>query len=351
MPVLGNEEVWGREWTGRGDDWQTAVSGVAEPDLRLETDPQQPTVVTAAWVRWLPQPHFYRSGPADRHYVLERARGVFRFPGPDGLVPPAGSLITASYVTGGGVIGNVPAGAVRELHSGVGFVQSVSNPLAASGGAGAELLRAARDRSAQMPRHRDRAVSAQDYEWLALGASSELARARALPLAGPAGSGSRGFVGLVLVPHSPEAMPQPSAQLIDTVRNFLARRMPAGVAGGLTLLAPTYVPVVVQAEVLPSRAEDAGRIEAALRSRLAAFLHPLTGGSQGRGWPFGAGVYLSDVAALIEGTPGVDAVRSLKLLVDLAVQGDSVTLEPGQLVAAGNPQLKLIVPSASYALA
>ena len=351
VPVLAGEEVWVREWTGRGDDWQTAVAGVADADLRLETDPQQPTVAVAAWVRWWAQPHFYRSGPADRHCVIERARGVFRFPGIGGFIPPAGCLITASYVTGGGVAGNVAAGSIKELRSGVGYVQSVSNPLSASGGAAAELLRAARDRSAQAPRNRGRAVSAEDYEWLALEATSELARARALPLAGPAGNGSRGFVGLVLVPHSPDAMPQPSAQLLDTVRRALARRMPAGVAGGLVLLAPSYVPVVVQAEVLPLRAEEAGQIEAVLRNRLAAFLHPLSGGRDGQGWPFGSGVYLSDIAALIEGTPGVDAVRSLQLLVDLAVQGDSVVVQPDQLIAAGSPQLKLVVPSQPYALA
>lgn len=351
VPVLAGEEVWVREWTGRGDDWQTAVAGVDDRDLRLETDPQMPSVVVAAWVRWQSQPHFFRSGAQDRHYVLERARGVFRFPGTEGFIPPAGSLITANYITGGGVAGNVPADTLRELRSGVGFVQSVSNPLAASGGAAAERLRAARDRSAQQARHRDRAVALEDYEWLALQASSEVARARALPLEGPAGRGSRGFVSLVVVPHSLEAMPLPSAPLMDHVRKTLVRRMPAGVSGGLVLLPPSYVPVVVQAEVLVLRAEEAGRIEALLRGRLAAFLHPLTGGHDGRGWPFGEGVYGCDVAALIEGTPGVDAVRSLQLLVDLVVQGDRVILQAQQLMAAGTPQLKLIVQSPTYALA
>jgi hypothetical protein len=139
--------------------------------------------------------------------------------------------------------------------------------------------------------------------------------------------------------------------LMDRVRRQLTRRMPAGVAGGLVLLVPSYVPVVVQAEVLALKPEEAGRIEAMLRSQLAAFLHPLTGGHDGRGWPFGVGVYASDIAALIESTPGVDAVRSLQLLVDLAVQGDRVQLQPLQLIAAGNPQLKLIVQSTPYALA
>ena len=45
------------------------------------------------------------------------------FPARDGFIPPAGCPIVVSYVTGGGVEGNVPAGAIRELRSSVGFVQ------------------------------------------------------------------------------------------------------------------------------------------------------------------------------------------------------------------------------------
>lgn len=343
VPILGSEVVEVREWQGRGDDWQTVLGDVDLSTVRFEVDAQEPTVKTAAWVRWFAQPHFHRSGPGDRHYVVERARGVFRFPGPRGRVPPAGAPIVVSYVTGGGADGNVSAGAVRELRSGVGFVQSVANPIAAGGGAAAELLRAARDRSAQVVRHRDRAVSVEDITWLAMSASAEVARVRALPLEGPAGHGERGCVGLVLVPHSREAMPVASPELCAQVLAFLAPRLPAGVAGGVRIVAPTYVPVGVRAEILPLHADEAGRVEARVRTRLAAFLHPLTGGRDGRGRGFGDSVWLSDLAALIEETPGVDAVRLLQLMAGQSVHGDSVPLEPHQLIAAGDSQLKLLV--------
>jgi hypothetical protein len=351
VPVLAGEVLEVREWTGRGEDWQTVAAGVPAADLRFESDPQDTAVKTALWIRWHAVPHLYLSGPHDRHYVVERARGIFRFPGYRGFIPPAGCPIAISYVTGGGVEGNVPAGAIRELRSGVGYVESVSNPLPAGGGAAAEHLRQARQRSAQSIRHRDRAVSFEDYEWLARTASPEVARARALPLAGPDGNGSRGFVGVVLVPSSNEAAPQPSAMLCDTVRRYLATRMPAGVAGGLAVLAPTYVQIGVRAEILPRSADEAGRVEARVRERLLRFLHPLTGGRSQRGWEFGEAVYLSDLAALLETTPGVDAVRFLQLMVGAALYADRVPVGPDQLVAAGDSQLKLIVPSVPYALA
>lgn len=349
VPVMAGERVEVREWAGRGDDWETAVAGVDPSRLRFETDAQDPSVKTAVWVRWLAVPHLYDSGPQDRHCVVERARGIFRFPGAGGFVPPAGAPIVVSYVTGGGVAGNVEAGVITELHSGVGFVESVRNPLPAGGGAEAEHLRAARDRSAQQVRHRDRAVSAEDYEWLAMSATPEVARVRALPLDSPDGRGGRGWVGLILVPASTAAQPQPSLELKAHVARYLGRRMPAGVAGHLQLLPPRYVPVGVRAEVLPISADEAGRVEARLRERLARFLHPLAGGRDGRGWQFGQPVALSDLAALLEETPGVDAVRFLQLMVGQTVVGDLVPVQPDQLVAAGDSQLKLIVPSATGA--
>jgi predicted phage baseplate assembly protein len=324
---------------------------VPASDLRFETDPRDPAVKTAMWVLWHARAHLYESGPGDRHYVVERARGLFRFPGTDGFIPPAGCPIAVTYVTGGGTAGNVATGLIRELHSGVGFVESVTNPLAASGGAAAETLREARDRSTQAVRNRGRAVSAEDFEWLAREASAEVARARALPLEGASGRGARGFVGLVLVPQSADPAPLPSPELCARVLRFLGSRVPAGIAGGVRIVNPAYVSVGVRAEIIPRVADEAGRVEARVRARLNRFLHPLAGGRDGFGWDFGVPVYLSDIAALLEDTPGVDAVGFLQLMVGQALYADLVPVEPHQLVAAGDSQLKIIVPSVPYALA
>jgi predicted phage baseplate assembly protein len=202
----------------------------------------------------------------------------------------------------------------------------------------------------QAARNRDRAVSAEDFEWLARQASAEVARARSLPLEGTAGRGDRGYVGIVLVPQSLDPTPMPSRELCTRVVSYLAARAPAGTGGGIRIVSPSYVRVGVRAEILPLNADEAGRVEARIRARLAQFLHPLTGGRNGFGWDFGMPVFLSDIASLLEGTPGVDAVRFLQLMVGQSVYGDQVPVQAEQLVANGDSQLKLIVPSLSYAL-
>jgi hypothetical protein len=153
------------------------------------------------------------------------------------------------------------------------------------------------------------------------------------------------------VPHSLQAQPVASPELERTVLDALVKCVPAGIAGGIGIVDPSYVAVGVRAEILPLDAQQAGRIEALVRLRLQRFLHPLAGGRDGHGWDFGETVYLSDVAALIEDTPGVDAVRFLQLMVGQSVFGDSVPVQPHQLVAAGDSQLMISVPSLPYALA
>ena len=54
-------------------------------------------------------------------------------------------------------------------------------------------------------------------------------------------------------------------------------------------------------------------MEKRVSENIAAFLHPVKGGPEGQGWEFGKDVYFSEVAALIQGTEGVDRVREVLL--------------------------------------
>jgi hypothetical protein len=69
----------------------------------------------------------------------------------------------------------------------------------------------------------------------------------------------------------------------------------------------------VKAEVVPTSFEDADAIRRRVVEALTAFLHPLTGGPEKRGWAFGRDVYLSEVADAIESTEGVDHLKAAAL--------------------------------------
>lgn len=272
------------------------------------------------WVRWSQVPDFYGSEPRDRHYVMDHLTGEIRFgDGINGLIPPggAGNIRMSLYRTGGGDSGNISTGILTQLKTTVPYVERVTNYEPATGGTSAETHDSLLRRAPRMIRHRGRAVTVEDYEDLALMASSEVARVCCVPLydlaADPNGAPVKpGAVSIIVVPRSTDAKPVPGLELIRRVRDFIsARRIPTS---RLAITGPKYIRVSVNAEVAPVSLEGAGEIDLAIYQSLVRFLHPLTGGLSGAGWDFGREPHKSDLYTLIESIPGVDHVRALEVI-------------------------------------
>jgi predicted phage baseplate assembly protein len=238
------------------------------------------------------------------------------------------------------VAGNVAAGQINQALSGV-VADAVFNPRAAEGGAEGETIQTVLQRGPASVRHHYQAISLTDYEALARDASPAVAVARALPTTHASGRPAAGWVRIAIVPQSTEAQPQPSFGLRQQVRGYLAARAPADIAGQITVVGPSYLPVGVEAVVAPLNLNAGGDVLNAIRAALAQFLHPLTGGPDSHGWPFGRDVYLSDVASVLEGVPGVDYVSTVNLLLEGTPAGAVVEVPQDQIVVAGDFRLAL----------
>ncbi|HSA51015.1 MAG TPA: hypothetical protein VLH10_13045 [Yinghuangia sp.] len=321
---------------------QRELNVARAPAPRTVTDPRTGRVVEA-WVRWDEVPSLGLAGPADRVYVCDHATGRILFGGDGhGRVPPAGAdnVRMRSYRSGGGAVGNVPAGAVSQTINAV-AVGAVSNPLRSGGGTDAELFADVLRRGPALLRHRRLALTEDDIAAIARETVPAVALARALGGVDRHGRPRPGAVRLVVVPRDSAERPEPSGELLRRVRAAVTARMPVAAAPGLVVEGPRYLPVGVSATVRPLRAGDAGRVRGALLADLVLFLHPLDGGPDGRGRPFGRGVYVSDLARRLEAIPGVDAVTSLDLTVDGVPQGDVVHVPPDALVCAGPLSVRL----------
>lgn len=341
LPVLGGETVEVREWAGQGPGWQRVTEGIAEADLRIERD-----AITgdprAVWVRWHAREHLYSARVDERAYAIERTRGLLLFGGDGyGRIPTAGAQVSMSFITAADETGNVPAHTITEMRTGIAHIQGVDNPVPASGGASAEADAAVLARAPRALRHRGRALSPSDYEGLAFEASPEVRRARCLPLTGSEGCVQRGWVTVVVVPRGRERLPQPSAGLRRQIRDLLVARAPAAVSGRVRVIGPRFVEIGVVAQVVVADPELAALVDARLRSRFDAWLHPTLGGAEGAGWPFGARIFLSDIATLVEATAGVDVATRIALRADGACTGDAYSLPADALVAAGVHEIKI----------
>jgi hypothetical protein len=190
-------------------------------------------------------------------------------------------------------------------------------------------------------------VTAEDFEWLAREASSAVHRARCRPLTGPDGFAQRGWVTIVVVPDGPEPRPLPTAELRRQVRDHLAARCPATLASRIRVAGPEYVAVTVVAEVIPVDPDQTAVVQARVRANLDAFLHPVTGGSEGLGWTFGQPVYLSQIARVVETeTEGVDHCVRLRLAVEGALYEEVVSVREDALVSAGDHEITMTLGAA-----
>lgn len=167
-------------------------------------------------------------------------------------------------------------------------------------------------------RRRNRAVTCEDYEALAKETSSDVARAKCVPrrYLGAGTEAERtaiwpGHVSLIVVPRAEDPAPQPSEPLRQAVRDYLDPRRVLTTRHHV--VGPIYAPV--SAEILIARRTDMpeGNLRDRVVKALEDFLHPLKGGPDGEGWPFGGDVHVSELYELLESIPGVDYVPDLVL--------------------------------------
>ncbi|MBH24615.1 MAG: putative baseplate assembly protein [Myxococcales bacterium] len=312
-PVLDDEEIWIRE---REPPTELEIEGLKEA-LKTDKVTEQPTDGGGGlWVRWQPVDSFYASTPRSRHYKKEPITGEIRFGiGSKGMAPPMGenNVFCREYRVGGGAKGNVGPGTINTLRRAIEHVDMIYNPYPAQGGSDQETVEEVKERGPYMIRSRSRAVTKEDFEWLCLQASNSIARATCLPSAN-----REGEVTVIVVPKFDEASSDyreklvPSTELLRRVKRFLDdRRLVTTI---LHVIKPRYVEVSVQVEVVKSPTGSAERVRRQVEQALRMFLHPIRGGRNAKGWPFGRTVLKMDLYRVIEEVDGVDFVGKIRLI-------------------------------------
>ena len=285
--------------------------------------------------RWTEAPNWDRTGPFDRHYLLDPADDSLHLGnGLRGRVAPADWALEAlEYRVGGGTAGNLPAGRLTMILSGGVPGLAVAQPFAALGGAPAETLDKAHGRLLARLAEPNRGITVADWVTLALQVPGvPVARAAAIPGYLPElGCWSApGVVTVVVVPSCGKP-PVPSPDLIAAVERALDPARP--VTTELHVVAPTYVKVTVSATLHTAAAKPA--LRSAAQAALDAFFDPLTGGPDRTGWPFGRGILKTDLLDILADLDGVLYVDGIDISAgDETTRCDNVALCPTDLVAS-----------------
>ena len=287
-------------------------------------------------------------------YELDPEAGTLRFgDGMRGRIPDTGNRIRLGFGRfGGGSAGNVPAGTLaelqgREVGGQVAPPIKVQQPLALAGGADAETLAVAEQRIPSRLRHRDRAVTADDYRALATQAPAvEVGRVEVLPRFRPSDRrfdvpGVVSVLALPVAALAPAPNPRPDRPFIERLHNYLSARTP--LATELYVIGCEYVALGVSVAVTLRDGYAPDQVLQDVRDALRRLLWPLPpGGIGATGWPLGRAVRSRELEVEVARVAGVDELNGIHLfrrnasdwqkLPSIASDGAQIlTLQPWQL--------------------
>ena len=307
-----------------------AVPGDQDPMLEITGD--------EGWDEWTYVSDFAGSGPDDRHFTLDLSMGEIRL-GPAvrladgalrnyGAVPKKGAVVRLrEYRVGGGRRGNVSQRAITVLKSSIPFVARIENRRPARGGVDGEDIENAKVRGPIRLRARGRAVTTEDYEQLAREAAPEVARVRAVAAGDGADAGS---VRILIVPSAvSEAGRLRFDQLVpnpDTLQKITDRLEESRVIGTRAIVEPpVYRGITVVAKLRARSRINPTRLQEEALLALYEYFHPITGGPDGSGWPFGRPVNAGEIYSVLQAIRGTEFVEDARLF-----GADPVTGQRGQ---------------------
>jgi hypothetical protein len=282
-------------------------------------------------------------------YVVDAESGQIKFgDGLRGKRPPAGAKLRVSYDYGVGSAGNVAAGSINSspaLPAGI----KVTNPVRTWGGTEAETVLDGEKQIARYLQHRDRLVSAVDFETITMRTPGvDIGRVEVLPAFNPelvpneAGD-APGAVTLMLIPRNdpkqPDA-PVADAIFLNTICRYLdPRRL---VTTELYLRGPVYKPIWISVGLNIVAGVATAEVREAVKRALLNFLAPVqsssgltdsltslttpTYASTQKGWPLSKAVTARELMAVASRVSGVLLVNEALIAEDTKPASEQIPM-------------------------
>lgn len=293
------------------------------------TGRQSTLQVTANGVAWNEVPSLYQQAPSQQVFsVLNQPSGATAVQFGDGVegatLPSGQNNIQASYRVGSGVAGNVAAGAITTLMSRPLGVSGVINPQAATGGQDSQSVSDIQANAPLSVLTVGRAVSIADYQNFAA-TFAGIAKAGAVWV--PSGPGRGVFLtvaaagGAALPPGNPTL-----GQLVSALQAYGNPLIPIHAFSFLETL------FSINADLTYQPGANASTITAVNTAVISALQDEFSFANR----TFGQGVTADEVAALIQGVPGVVAVNVKQIKPGLTSAAGDITGSNWSLLAYRN---------------
>jgi hypothetical protein len=240
----------------------------------------------------------------------------------------------------------LPARSITKLVERVPQIAAVEQPYPSRGGRAGEGERGFYTRVSERLRHKQRALTAWDYERLVLERFPEIYKVKCVPASAGQHPDSQGAVDIVVIPDLRGQSianlfePKASADLIADIDAYLADKCPA--QARVHVRNAHYVQVKVRVGVRFQRGRDEGFYKKLLNEEISRFLSPWAY-DEGADITIGAKIFANSIVDFIDERDYVDYVATIKLFSC----EDGSTLPPpgasqGYFVATDRPDGVLV---------
>ncbi len=352
-PVL-SEEVWVNEARLISEDDRKRL--MENTPARVEEIRDLKGNLDKFWVKWTEVDYLLGSGPEDRHYTINRLTGGICFgDGKNGKLPPLKGMqnIKINYKIGGGTRGNVAPRDIVTIQSSIAYINGVFNSEPSGGGCDTEDFAGAVRRGPQILKHRNRAVTVGDFEWLTRQASQNIARVKCLPNYNRQGEREAGCVTVVVLPKDSRAGEVVFPKIKQQVEKYILERAANAVAfpEKIQVILPVYLEISVYVVMVVNDMDVLALAEKEAQEKINNFLDPLAGNYDGKGWEIGYCPHISTFYALFNSINAVNFVEKVSMTVYKIDSGQRTELDannlpelPHGMVTNGKHRLDVKVP-------
>ncbi len=219
----------------------------------------------------------------------------------------------AAAEKGSGSRGNLLAGSIHAMERSIGFISRVENPADMSGGCGEESQSQAVKRIAASLRHRERAVTAKDFEDIIYGGVRNISQIRCFP--GRDGSGNKAPGHITLAVLAAHAQQGDFEYVERAILRCLKPHMDWHLheEGRLHIVEPEWVTMKFYITAFVDETVRPGQCREAIRRRISSFLDPVTGNFDGKGWRIGELPTVMQIENLCEQMKEVLYIKNISL--------------------------------------
>lgn len=335
-PVL-NEEVWINEF---GEIRDEEVNYFIEEKIHeVNKVFDECGVIKEIWIKWNKVNDITLESSNSRVYEIDDNNGLITF-GDDinGKVPNISDNenIEIRYKVGGGKKGNVGKMQLNSIAGAIAFIDKVYNVLPTAGGFDRQQLNDALIESIRTIKHQNRAVTKEDFEWLAFESTNEVVKTKCLKNTNIFGKKEYGSITVVILPDNYKNREgYYSLVLKNKVEKYLRERASITLTqeNSIRVIEPVYIKISVIVNVRVASINHVAYVENLCKEKFDKFIDPLTGNVNGNGWDIGEMPHISKFHSILK---SIDQINFIDKVVISAVKEENGIIEDVNIEDSAN---------------